>query len=359
MQARWLILALALCAILVVDGTASAQQPIVVRVQPSGWLGFSYTPLRDADGPRIVVDTVIPESPAARAGMQKADTIVNVNGLRATPQLMASLASALQPGDEVELGIRRGGAARTLKVAAAERPEGFSMMRGDIIAFEPDSLRRVLRGVFDSVRVRVDSLTLPRLYIRRGGDAGEFIFGHGEALDTLHFDADSMHTAFRFFGDSMRIAFDSMFTRIARPDIHIEILGDSIVVRDSAGVRRIVPRGEGLFFGDSDFRFDAPMRGFTRLGMNAVAGMVLDELGPGLGRYFGTESGLLVLDVADETPAARAGLREGDVIRRADGREVARVRDLRRAVNDAGDEDLTLGVLRDRREIELVLKHER
>ena len=88
-----------------------------------------------------------------------------------------------------------------------------------------------------------------------------------------------------------------------------------------------------------DFRF--PWGG-------AWGSMELIELTEGLGRYFGTDSGLLVVS----TPKPDAfGLEEGDVIKSIDGREPS---DIRHALKILGSYDsgekLELGIMRDKRE---------
>ena len=67
----------------------------------------------------------------------------------------------------------------------------------------------------------------------------------------------------------------------------------------------------------------------------------------GLGRYFHTREGLLVLQVAPETPAARAGLQPGDVVLEAGGRRVKDAEDLRGAFMRADGQEVRLNVLRD------------
>lgn len=362
MQVRWLTLAITL-AVAVPAQHADAQESLVWRMQQSGWLGFSYSSARTDAGRVIVVDTVIPESPAARAGLQKADTIVDVNGLRATSRLMASL--GLEPGDRVELNVRRDGDERTLQVTAAERPEGFGPMN-NVFSFRTDSVMTVLRGALDSVRVQLDNLEMPRMYFNYAdGDSlnDMMIIGHGGKLDTIRIHSDSLYGAFHFFDDSLRSALDSTFFRIARPGVHIEIDGDSIVVLDSTHVMRMFRPGEdGLWTGEGmdAFHFeDMPFRGITRVGFSAVAGMTLEELNPDLGSYFGADRGLLVLDVGADTPAADAGLRGGDVILRCAGNGVDSIHELRRAIARADDDHVELVVLRERREIELELAIER
>ena len=50
------------------------------------------------------------------------------------------------------------------------------------------------------------------------------------------------------------------------------------------------------------------------VGRNFVGGAQLSDLNPGLSEYFGTDRGVLVIDVLRDTPAFRAGLVPGDVV---------------------------------------------
>ncbi|MDP6371717.1 MAG: PDZ domain-containing protein [Vicinamibacterales bacterium] len=80
-----------------------------------------------------------------------------------------------------------------------------------------------------------------------------------------------------------------------------------------------------------------------RLGIGA------EELTPQLAEYFGVEAGVLVTHVEDNSAAAAAGVRAGDVITAVDGEGVDDVSDLRRRLRevDAGEE-FPLAVTRDR-----------
>jgi S1-C subfamily serine protease len=62
----------------------------------------------------------------------------------------------------------------------------------------------------------------------------------------------------------------------------------------------------------------------------------------------GAAGGLLVLKVAHGTPAARAGLRDGDVIVGANGMDVRSSGDLQVAFRRAEDRALSLRVVRQR-----------
>lgn len=83
-----------------------------------------------------------------------------------------------------------------------------------------------------------------------------------------------------------------------------------------------------------------------RLGISA------DELTPQLADYFGVKQGkgILVREVMADSAAAKAGLKAGDVIVRVEEEAIADVGDLRQALAKREAKEVTLGIVRDRRE---------
>jgi serine protease Do len=81
-------------------------------------------------------------------------------------------------------------------------------------------------------------------------------------------------------------------------------------------------------------------------------GLTAGDLSPQLAEYFGTKEGVLVTSVRDDSAAAKAGLKAGDVVTSVNGTAVDRPADLRREVQRlrSGDE-FTLSVMRDRKAI--------
>lgn len=79
-------------------------------------------------------------------------------------------------------------------------------------------------------------------------------------------------------------------------------------------------------------------------GRGCVAGVELRELNPSLGEYFGTETGVLVIDVDEDNPL---GLMPGDVILSVGDREVTSLDRLRRVLGSyEDDETVSLTVIR-------------
>jgi serine protease Do len=114
-----------------------------------------------------------------------------------------------------------------------------------------------------------------------------------------------------------------------------------------------MPRVPDIEIPEFDFVWRA--RG-ARLGISG------DELTPQLATYFGVKQGkgVLVREVVVGSAAEKAGLKAGDVIVAVDGKEVATVSKLRRAL--AGDDEekrkVTLTIVRDKREQTLTVELE-
>jgi serine protease Do len=90
-----------------------------------------------------------------------------------------------------------------------------------------------------------------------------------------------------------------------------------------------------------------------------VLGITVGDLSDQLAQYFGTKEGVLVTSVADNSAAAKAGVKAGDVITSFNGSDVTTPSDLRRRVQRLEDGDeFTVGVVRDKKAITLKGKAE-
>ncbi|HTV58436.1 MAG TPA: PDZ domain-containing protein [Verrucomicrobiae bacterium] len=106
--------------------------------------------------------------------------------------------------------------------------------------------------------------------------------------------------------------------------------------------------GEAFAFPGPDVRFfamgpDAMDFSTPKLGIEA------EDLSGQLGAYFGApgDAGILVRDVREGTPAAKAGLKAGDVITQVDGKPVKNLSELREELRDKADQkSVSLSVLR-------------
>ncbi len=111
----------------------------------------AYLELDEGNG--IVLDRVIEELPAARAGLKKNDVIVKVEGLeQATQEKLRELLRSKEPGDEVRIGFLRKGAERsaTIRLEAYDQeklgaitlatPEGTLEWKGDLAPKGPGAM---------------------------------------------------------------------------------------------------------------------------------------------------------------------------------------------------------------------------
>jgi S1-C subfamily serine protease len=104
------------------DGRAELGTVRLLKVDPGnpnkGRLGLSYG---EGDG-QVVVSGVLPDSPAARAGLQKGDAIVEIDGKKVVGADMTAVTAAMRgdPGKELTLVVQTPGAApRTVKLKRA------------------------------------------------------------------------------------------------------------------------------------------------------------------------------------------------------------------------------------------------
>lgn len=119
---------------------------------------------------------------------------------------------------------------------------------------------------------------------------------------------------------------------------------------EGRGLReRLGELGDRLPPFDFNFDFDLPeLRSGRRLGVT------VQEMTDQLSSYFGAKQGVLVTAVTDGSPASRAGLKAGDVITSINGDRVDSREDLVRGLREAGDRresvDVTIGIVRDKKE---------
>jgi serine protease Do len=84
-----------------------------------------------------------------------------------------------------------------------------------------------------------------------------------------------------------------------------------------------------------------------------VLGVGVQDLTDDLAGYFGVKDGVLVNSVRPDSPAAKAGLKAGDVITSVDGRDVDNPSELRRLLRESESAVVKLGVTRDRKAMSL------
>ena len=100
-----------------------------------------------------------------------------------------------------------------------------------------------------------------------------------------------------------------------------------------------------------DFKMgDLSVGGFAWAGSGRYIGASLMSLSKQLGDYFGVADGkgMLITSVKDDSPAAKAGLKAGDVIVEVDGKEISADHSLFTVLHDKKEGSITLTVVRDR-----------
>ena len=234
-----------------------------------GWVGLHTSEISETrlapDGRYVrycdypVVVSVEPASPAQRAGLEAGDTIVAYNGVDLRQGSEIALDRLLVPEDTVRVNVRRDGRPLVLPLVVGRRAEGPT---GDVwTSFSAGSATGFGFVVVNPDRSRT-------VAVPRGASAG---------------GAPQPNAA----------------RGTARERVGVELNG-------------MTPFGAGPF-----------AIGFGGSGLSAVAGAQMTAMDDDLrAAMIGGKSGVLVLKVADGTPASEAGLRAGDVIVSAGGADV-------------------------------------
>ena len=92
----------------------------------------------------------------------------------------------------------------------------------------------------------------------------------------------------------------------------------------------------------------APEPFVWRMGSGRRIGVGVTTLTKQLSDHFGVAGGVMVNEVRADSPAAKAGLKAGDIIVEVDGKELKGEGDLIRAIHEKKDGDVTLTIVRDR-----------
>ena len=256
----------------------------------------------DRDG--ALITAVMRDSPAEEVGLQDGDVITVFQGQvltvplpdsdverdldldRSLPaQRLLALARDLEPGQTVEIRYVRDGANNTVNIEADE---------------------------FEFPEVRTFGAA-PGLAWGRGGD------GNAEHLRTYENFGRELTQRMRVLGDRLGDLQDSDLAD------RLMVLGD-----------RLGDFSVGLTGGPGEFAY--------RFGATSVGGVEFIDLNPELGEYFGSDTGVLVVEVHEDSTL---GLMAGDVVLAVGAREtenVGRVLRLIRSYDE--DEPIRFRILR-------------
>jgi len=238
----------------------------------------------------VVVDLVTKDSAAEKAGMKAGDVVVQYDGetVRSAQQFIRLVRESV-PGRVVKVAVVRDGKRLELSAAPAAASESFD--------------------------IQMDEKKIQEME-KQFGEAGE-------RLQRFRFDR-------------------------AVPSPGPNPPGGGVFRwRQEAPAPVPLPEGDVLeWFGE---RGDGNM--FFSMGRGRL-GVTVQDLTPDLAGYFGVKDGLLVNSVQTESPAAKAGIKAGDVITTVDGKPVTTPDELVRDLADKSGE-VTVGLTRDKKPLSL------
>lgn len=284
---------------------------------PKGYFGvtISSVPLRTSlqsgyivsycDYP--VVEAVDPGSPAERAGLSAGDTIIAFNG-RDVRAGMVDYSALLAPESNVRVRTRRNGRTRETTVRVVASPA-------------PAPVRTYARAVQGTANiVRVDGAEVPLVVATPTAETMQ-----GRVLALRGAESVSATPGEWFFERSMPDGLRGVASVRANADsTRLMLLQQRYASRSPAPAAVAPPPPVMLtIFANAD---DA-----------MVGGAQLRTLGAEFRAALSLPEGVLVMQVLRGTPASVAGLREGDVIRSANGQAVRRVDDVRLALESGAD----------------------
>jgi membrane-associated protease RseP (regulator of RpoE activity) len=155
----WILLAF------VAHPMGGAAQVSAWSVQTSrGWIGISVTyttAWMGGDETTVaVIDEVVDESPAARAGVQAGDTLTHLDGRPISREVLATVGRSIEVGDLIRLTISRGGWPREILVEAAPEPPNRRILTPDAgqVVIHLDSVRGAILQNLDSLRLSIAGL---------------------------------------------------------------------------------------------------------------------------------------------------------------------------------------------------------
>ena len=215
----------------------------------------------------VRIEEVDQDSPAAKAGLQEGDIVVEVDGDRVrSARQFSRLIQETPEGRSVALGVVRNGKRQTISVTPESRAFGFGI--------DSDRIGRDIARSLREIEPRMRELE-PRL-------------------------------------------------------------------------RELEPQWrEFRFNGPMDFNFDFAPNWTSPRGR---LGVQLGELTPQLAEYFGAkEGGVLVSSINSGSPAEKAGLKAGDVITSINGTAVRDTDDLIDELRGVEGQEVTIGILRDKK----------
>jgi serine protease Do len=305
-------------------------------------LGVTFAPGR---GP-VILDSILTESPAERAGLRKGDVVLRMDGKRVDGDIFPRYLASLKVGDEVVLEVQRGGEDFISRV---------ELGRVTALPFVTESAQKKLEA-----------------------QAGEFFQAFGEVADNLGAGA------VRIFGERRQLAFGTVWKdgRVLSKWSELENARRLIGI-DSQG------KQFGLSIDEVFQNYDLavltvdgetssqgiPIREESALAGTLIAAVRPDGVPEGIGvvsvrdrsllessrGFLGVmldieyqQGGALVSGVNPDSPAEEVGLRAGDIIYRVNDRKIDGFDELKTILSRAGPgQEVNLTVRRPDGEVQL------
>ncbi len=334
------VLGAVLAGLVATPGAAAAQE--------RGWLGINMTQYYECVWETntdwktcdlvMNVEGVQPDGPAASAGIRPGDQMVALNGQDLTFESVHRLIDSIRPGAPVSVDFMRDGVRRYVHVTPSTRPAN------------PEAIAWTGRptGQAQRVLLRQDR---PRTFVVTLTDPDET---QGAFAITIR-DVDDADVAvepatLRVVDGQLRLMqLDASDLVEQQPALRDQLLVDLRLIQDStyrkaSDALRVLASIRQRLPGD-DFR--RRLARVARAGMdearfgewlnNSLAGAEFEVATGALANAVAAgREGLLVMRVVSGTPAARSGLRPGDVLFEAGGRPIREVSDLRQAIDESG-----------------------
>lgn len=380
--------------------------------------GLEVRALRSGDEPELTmrINDVQEGSPAARAGVQPGDTVLRIDGRPVSTATLEAVFGGLAPGDRVRLTLRRSGRALETSVVAGSRPSTITV--SPTVSVRLDSMTNAIVARMDSARINFErgGVTVvggsgSREWVRIHPDTLHRVFPQGRAIvsrvggvsdptETIPFElflfdsqeANALRSEMaRVQRELQRVAeaesrrlqelararqqIDQSDARLRElRELEAELQLEMARMQEQIGRAREEARrvrvariqeiqeqsrqvAEATRRAVAEHRADFRPLSLYAAGQDMVAGARLTELNPALAEYFEVESGVLVTEVLEDTPAADAPLVAGDVIVAVGDAPVADLSDLRAAlVRGSGESSLT--VVRKGRRVRVTLPRE-
>jgi membrane-associated protease RseP (regulator of RpoE activity) len=264
------------------------------------------------------VETVEPGSPAERAGVEKGDEIILIGGQSVVGRDIV-FTRLLRPGNRLPLRVRRDGDTRDVLLLIGQRPPSLDSGCPFLDA-------RIMAAFGDPVTV--SQLPLSGAIVRTAPPAPGSAPMVGRMRVTRSAEAPQPAVA---GGANVVVATPS-------PLIPSVPLPAPNVAEGRGGERSVFVFSRGSA---------APM---------VIAGATIVQTNADLRETFGVKNGVLVLDVARGSPAYASGLKGGDIIVSVGRGPVTSPLSVQRAIENADAQELTLRVIRKKKQQSLVLR---